>query len=326
MTAVRFLVARALVAASLAVAMLPVGAGAQPPSPPATPPAVAPARFQDAAIQVVDETLESRALGRRIAYRVLLPAGYASSARRHATLYLLHGLTGSFSDWERRSQLASHLARHDIVVVMPEGENAWYTDSAETPADRFETYIATDLVEDVERKFRVLATRHGRAIAGLSMGGYGALKFALKRPAQFAVAGSLSGALMATRDRPATSSGRQPETPFQRTVRESLAAAFGPPGHANRAANDLFALAEKAEPAALPYLYLDCGTEDGLLDVNREFAAALRSRKIAYEFHEGPGAHTWDYWDRRIVEFLRVMTQRMPAARRDEPRVLPLPR
>ena len=292
----------------------PAPARPQGPPPERTPRDVPPSMGQPGVfapvVRVADETLESRALGRSIKYRVMLPPAYGMDAHRYPTLYLLHGLTGTYSDWERRSQLADQLARYDLVIVMPEGQNSWYTDAAAATSDRFETYIATDLVEDVEKKFQVIAARYGRAIAGLSMGGYGALKFGLKYPDKFAVVGSFSGAFLTMQE-----SSSPPTTESGRLVRDSRQAAFGPPDSPARAGNDLMLLAEKAEPARMPYFYVSCGTEDGLIDVNREMVAVLHKRKIAYEYHESAGAHTWDYWDRDVRVFLDVLARRVPIAR-----------
>lgn len=266
---------------------------------------------QPPGVRVLDETLESKALGRSLKYRVMLPAGYGTSAHRYPVLYLLHGLAGHYTDWEQQSRLSTYLAGYDLVVVMPEGENAWYTDSATVPADKFETAIGVDLVADVERKFQVLGTRFGRAIAGLSMGGYGALKYGLKYPGRFVMVGSLSGALLAD-DSP---EGIPPESEFGRLVHQSRVAAFGPLGSPGRAANDVTAMAAKANPATMPYVYVACGTEDGLIPVNRAFVAALHKQKIAYEYRESAGAHTFAYWDRAIRPFLEALADRMPIRR-----------
>ncbi|MFA6168268.1 MAG: alpha/beta hydrolase-fold protein [Gemmatimonadaceae bacterium] len=266
-----------------------------------------------ALVRVVDDSVKSAALsGRWMKYRVLLPATYDAGARRYASLYLLHGYGGAFSNWETHTRLADHLAPYDLVIVLPEGENSYYVNATAFPAERFETYIQDDLVKDVEGKYRVMPARYARAIGGLSMGGYGALKFGLRRPAQFAVAGSMSGAVGAGRSVAATAAPSEPASPAQVAARERTNALLGPPGSPERARNDLFALVDSSDAGKLPYLYLDCGTEDGLLDVNREFAALLLRRKAAYEYHELPGGHTWDYWDRRVVAFLDVLSRRIP--------------
>jgi S-formylglutathione hydrolase FrmB len=89
----------------------------------------------------------------------------------------------------------TYAAQYRLIVVTPEGNNGWYTDSASTATDKYESYLLKELIPDVEKRFRTIESRYGRGIAGLSMGGYGALKFGLKSPATFAFAGSLSGAV-----------------------------------------------------------------------------------------------------------------------------------
>ncbi len=176
---------------------------------------------------------------------------------------------------------------------MPDGENAWYTNAADK-GPRFEDYIADDLVKDVESKYRI-RSRYGRAIAGLSMGGYGALKIALKRPGTFAAAGGFSSALGVT----------DPKFDDDLTsFKDQLYRIYGPAGSETRVANDILLIIGKAKPAGAPALYVDCGTSDGLIDGNRELVAVLQKRGFAYEYHEVAGAHTWDYWNRRIEFFL----------------------
>ncbi len=251
-----------------------------------------------------DDTVASAALGRTMKYRVLLPEGYEQSGARYRALYLLHGLAGDYMDWSTRTDLATIARSVPLVIVMPEGENAWYTNAADK-GPRFEDYIADDLVKDVESKYRVIRSRYGRAIAGLSMGGYGALKIGLKRPATFAAAAGFSSALGVT----------DPKFDDGLTAyKEQLYKIYGPAGSETRTANDILLVVEKAVPARAPALYLDCGTEDGLLDSNLELAAALKKRGLAYEYHEVPGAHTWDYWNRRIQAFLPWLMRAFRAA------------
>lgn len=236
-------------------------------------------------------------------YRVLLPQDYDASLRRYPVLYLLHGLTGDYKDWTTRTNLAEYTRALPLIVVMPDGENSWYTNDASDPSSKFETYIVSDLVQDVEGKFRAIRSRYGRAIAGLSMGGYGSLKMALKQPGLFAFAGSMSGALAVARD--AEFGGRMG------AEGERIARIFGPAGSQTRKENDVYAIAAAARPAAAPYLYMDCGTSDGLLASNRELVDAIGKAKLAYEYHELPGAHTWDYWDARIQEMLPLVMRKM---------------
>jgi S-formylglutathione hydrolase FrmB len=213
---------------------------------------------------------------------------------QYRALYLLHGLTGDYLDWSTRTDLARIAREAQMVIVMPDGENSWYVNAADK-GPRFEDYIADDLVTDVEKKYRVIRSRYGRAIAGLSMGGYGALKIALKRPGLFAAAGGFSSALGVT----------DPKFDDALTAyKEQLYKIFGAAGRETRTTNDILLVAGKAKPETAPALYLDCGTSDGLLESNRALVAILQRRGFSYEYHEVPGAHTWQYWNRRIEAFL----------------------
>lgn len=274
-------------------------------APPATQPA-APVTTEAARLATpLDETVQSAALGRAMKYRVLLPDDYAASERRYPVLYLLHGLGGDYTDWTSRTNVAEYSRALPLIIVMPEGENSWYTNSAADASARFEDYILTDLQADVVRKFRTVNSRYGRAIAGLSMGGYGALKMAVKRPGAFAVAGSFSGAFNVTRV-------GELERLIGEAEAQRIQRIFGPAGARTRTENDLVALAAAIKPAAAPYLYVDCGTSDhALIAANRDVVAALHKAGAAYEYHEVAGAHAWDYWDRRIREFLPILMRKL---------------
>ncbi|HYO63956.1 MAG TPA: alpha/beta hydrolase family protein [Pyrinomonadaceae bacterium] len=261
---------------------------------------------------------ESRLAGRVLPYKVLLPADYNPDARaggaRYPVLFLLHGFGGSHADWLAKSKLAEYAAEHRMIVVTPEGANGWYTDSAEVAPDKFESYIVGELIADVGRRFRTIEAREGRAVAGLSMGGYGALKFGVKHPEKFVLAASMSGAVGAASWRTLDDLAPWP------SLRRSLAQTFGPADGPAKAANDLFKLLRELPPervAALPFLYLDCGTEDelGLLASNRSLADLLVARKIPHEYRQLPGGHNWAYWDRQVREVLRLAARTMAPAR-----------
>ncbi len=226
---------------------------------------------------------------------VVLPTGYDDSPRLYPVLYLLHGHDGGHRTWLERTNLLTHLARLPVIVVLPDAGNSWYTNSAARPDERFEEYVAREVPAFIDQHFRTLSYREARYVAGLSMGGYGAIKLGLKHPGRFSLVGSFSGAPRAVMD----------------TVSSTVRDAFGPPGSAARADNDLLALAGRVPPAGLPYFYVDCGTGDGLTAANRAFTEVLAARSIAYEYHEVPGTHTWEIWDRRLPVFLRLVEERI---------------
>lgn len=254
---------------------------------------------------VKEDKLVSKLMGRDISYRVVLPAGYSdekNSAVRYPVVYLLHGLTGHFNNWTDRTKLSDYIAPYNVIIVTPEGDNGWYTDSAAKPNDKYESYIIQELIPEIDKKYRTLANRPNRAIAGLSMGGFGALKFGVKYPEMFTLAGSFSGALFA-------SSYRTPDDLPPGAIRTSLIDIFGAVDSPTKKANDLFALVREASPEkikAMPFLYVDCGTEDFLFQNNRDFIALLTEKKIPHEYRQLPGVHDWKYWDRQVKEFLRV--------------------
>jgi S-formylglutathione hydrolase FrmB len=231
---------------------------------------------------------------------VVLPTGYHESARRYPVLYLLHGHGGGNLNWMQRTNLLAYTARLPLIIVLPDAGNSWYTNSSARPDERYEEYVAREIPAWVDAQFRTLTFREARYVAGLSMGGYGALKLGLKYSARFSLAGSFSGAPLAT------------DTSYH-----TLLDAFGPAGSPSRAENDLLALIREARVAAGTYFYIDCGSADELLAENRAFVQAMSARPLAYEYHEVPGAHGWEYWDRRLPVFLRLVEERiarLPAA------------
>jgi S-formylglutathione hydrolase FrmB len=255
---------------------------------------------------------ESKLVGASLPYNVVLPADYkrgASKNKLYPVLYLLHGLGGSAGDWvSTRAHLADYAASYPFIIVVPEGRDGWYTNGA-VPNEKFESYFVEELIPDVERRFRAIASREGRAIAGLSMGGYGALKFGLKYPDRFAFAASMSGALRAV--------SWLPDQSLPEFIRPSIVRVYGPAGSDVRRDNDIYTIVKEMKPeriATLPYFYLDCGTEDFLISNNRDFSALLIEKKIPHEFRELPGTHSWPYWDRQVQEVLKIAAQKLSPA------------
>ncbi len=190
---------------------------------------------------------------------------------------------------------------------MPEAGSSYYTNSVDRPRDRYEDYIVNDLIADVESKFPVAAERQNRAIAGVSMGGYGAVKLALRHPDLFVFAGGLSSAI----DVPSRpfSLARFSTWRFHRKI-------FGPMGSKERLDNDPFVLVRSTDPARTPYLFLACGEqESGLLPSNRKFAALLESRRFRHEFHAVPGGHNWNQWNAQLPAMFESMAKQMPFPR-----------
>ena len=252
--------------------------------------------------------LQSKLVHKALPYNVILPADYnTSSTTRYPVLYLLHGLTGHYSDWVSRTNIADYAAPYRMIIVTPEGNDGWYTDSATVVNDKYETYVLKELIPDVQQRYRTIEARYGRGIAGLSMGGYGSLKFGLKSPSTFVFAASMSGALGVARftEKETTASGWGTSLQL-----------FGPVDSETRKANDLFQIINQLSPArvaALPFFYFDCGTEDSplIFPYNRELAVLMSEKKIPHEYRELPGDHSWAYWDKQVQEVLRIAALKM---------------
>jgi len=235
---------------------------------------------------VITASMKSEALGADVSYQVIVPPDYEKSRMRYPVLYLLHGYGGHYFNWVQRTNLAEYVRRESLIVVLPEGANLWYVNS---PKGKEEDHIIKELIPAVDRDYRTIALRGSRAIAGLSMGGYGSLLLGLKYPQLFAVAGSFSGAVAAA----------QSDSANAKEV-------FGEMNSPLRKENDLQELIKTAK-TPLPFLYIDCGTEDRLVESNRRFMQVLHGAKIPYEYRELPGAHTWPYWDGQVQQLLQVL-------------------
>lgn len=259
---------------------------------------------QETTVQTIQ--LDSKLLKRKVWFTVILPEHYYDkneSGRVYPVVYLLHGLDGRFDNWTGKTELVNDARVANWITVTPEGADGWYTDSATHPEDKFESYIIQELIPGVDHKYRTIREGRGRAIAGLSMGGYGAIKFGLKYADMFSLVGSFSGALSA----PLPSA--IDIAPNWKLLTDSLASVYGPEDSKTRRENDIFRLL-KEMPAerlkSLPFIYLSCGTEDNLLKTNRDFDALLVDKKLPHEFRELPGKHEWPFWNTQLDEFLRV--------------------
>jgi S-formylglutathione hydrolase FrmB len=226
-----------------------------------------------------------------------LPADYAASLeRRYPVCLLLHGGGGTAAGL-RGLGLAGLATRHQILIVAPEAGPSLFVDPARGEGPRLETAILQELLPELDRRYRTRGAGRGRIVAGLSFGGFAALRFGILHPELFAVAVSLSGVVEA----PRWSALEEDFLPSR--MREQMDRAFGPAGSASRQEKDLFALVAILSPEdrrRLPLLRLECGTEDLFLPSNQRFAAQLQRLGIRHEFRTSPGKHDGEFWRSRL--------------------------
>lgn len=216
-------------------------------------------------------------------------ASAAEDERGVPVLYLLHGLSDDCTIWERRTSIERYATEKGIAVVMPEVRRSFYAD--EVVGEKYWTFIAEELPQLIASTFRVSTAREDTFVAGLSMGGFGAFKLALNHPDRFAAAASLSGALDASKLRADIGTGNLlPRVWDGRDITGTV--------------DDLRGLVIRAAPADLPALFMDCGTEDELMSMHRDFRAVAEEHSAEITWRERPGAHTWEFWDESIQEVL----------------------
>ncbi len=238
----------------------------------------------------------SEALGRMTSAMVILPEGMPGP---FPVMYLLHGLTDDHTAWVRRTSIERYVEKLPLIVVMPNGGRSFYADAKSKPKAAYDAYITKELAGFVDSTFQTVAAREGRAIAGLSMGGYGAMAVALRHPDMFCAASSHSGALgFCSRSLWNNKEWRAEYVPaFGRNPRG------GP--------NDIFALVKKTDRALLPALRIDCGRKDFLIEENRAFHRHLKRLKVPHVYKEYPGQHEWAYWDEHIRDTLKFVMKEL---------------
>jgi len=248
----------------------------------------------------------SDALGMGVTVNVILPEKAktligmaANSEGEYKTLYLFHGLSDDHSIWMRRTSIERYAAEYGIAVVMPSVGRSWYTDTAYGGA--YYTFVTKELPAVCRSYFRFMSQkREDTLVAGLSMGGYGALKAALSRPDLFGGCASLSGALdICSFQRPKDDREWHGIFGDKYTCAEDLAGTE----------HDVFALAQKLAQADKPFpkTYLWCGDSDFLLEHSKRFTAHLSSLGIPHLYEQSEGDHSWRWWDLHIQDALNYL-------------------
>ncbi len=251
----------------------------------------------NSSVNVYDVHFSSTAIGKLLWYRAIIPN--IEGAQRLPVLILLHGANSSPSDFMDRSAIARLAAENQLIVIVPDGEYSYYSNAEHKRSAKWEDAIAVDLMHDIAQRWPVLGGREHFGIAGLSMGGYGAVKIALKHPDLFAFAGTMSGALDITR-RPASF------TRWGQTWRTWSIFGFT---KANRQTEDVFRLLDRYQNRTRIDWFSSCGEKDPLLPVNQRFVRSGREHGLKIDSMITSGGHDWQSWNEAMPRLFKAASE-----------------
>ena len=241
--------------------------------------------------------------------KLLFPGMPAREKKPFKTLYLLHGIFGNCTDWVSGTRIQAWAQERNLAVIMPSGENRFYLDN-ELSGERYGELIGRELVE-FTRELLPLSTQRGDTfLAGLSMGGYGAIRNGLKYHETFGCIAGLSSALIL--DAVLKSTNDAPMPIMRRSYYETIFGDIGKLPGSDKDPRGLVAML-KQSGASIPRMYLCCGTEDFLIEQNRDYHRFLLENGVEHTYAEGPGAHDWEFWDTYIHKVLDWLPLEAPA-------------
>lgn len=260
-------------------------------------------------------TIESAALGESVSYSIYLPDGYEESNRSYPVLYLLHGYTDNETGWTQFGEVqkitddaTEHLAVTDMIIVMPDAGVSWYINNHDGSVN-YEDFFTQELIPHIDETYRTRGMKEFRAVAGLSMGGYGTLIMATKHSELFTAAAPLSAAVFLDEEisgMPQENWDNALGTPFG----EGLEGEDRLTEHFRE--NSILDIMATEDPDVLNSVnyYIDCGDDDFLIRGNLALYNLMVEREIEAEFRVRDGAHTWDYWRTALPDVLEFVSAR----------------
>lgn len=265
---------------------------------------------------VIKESLKikSSALGKDVEYSIYLPAGYDQTNRSYPALYLLHGYSDDETGWTQFGEV-QQIADQSIhsgestsmVVIMPDAGVSWYLDSYDGKT-KFEEFFIKELIPHIEANYRVRAKKEFRAIAGLSMGGFGTLLYSTKYPEMFAAACPLSAAVWTDAE-----VENMPEARWNGYMSDLYGKGLKGKDRLNAhwKKNSILNLVESGDVEKLKKVrfYIDCGDDDFLIKGNMALHAAMIDKGIPHEFRVRDGGHTWEYWRTALPEVFKFVSK-----------------
>ena len=256
--------------------------------------------------------IKSTILNKDVRYTIYLPPGYETSERTYPVVYLLHGYSDDDTGWLQFGEI-NRLADKAIndgtippmIIVMPDGFVSFYMNSYDGK-EKYEDFFMQEFMPKVEGMYRIKAKKQYRAIAGLSMGGFGSLNYALKYPELFAAAAPLSAAIW---DDNAIENA--PQADWDRAYGQLFGRDLKGKERLTKSWYDNSALkiveTKSADDLKKVRYWIDCGDDDFLMKGNCLLHIAMTEKKIPHEFRMREGAHNWDYWRSGIIPALEFI-------------------
>ena len=248
------------------------------------------------AAQVDTLDIPSAGMNQTLHAAVVLPSTYKKTKTTYPVLYLLHGGGGSFRDWLSKVPDKTLLHRmadqYNIIIVTPDGgPYSYYFDSPLDKTSQYETFIATELPQKIEATYRTIQDRKGRIIAGLSMGGHGAMYIAARHPDRYCAVGSMSGVMNIN------TATWKVEPAFAQSRAQNFAKLLGAPKDTLMPypGYTIVSMTDQLKANNIPLIF-DVGVDDFLIEPNRDLHRRLLANKTPHDYTERPGAHTWEYW------------------------------
>ena len=261
---------------------------------------------------IEQNTIASKTLGRSVKYSIYFPPDYDYSQRAYPVVYLLHGFTDDNTAWLQFGEVNRYADKAiqdgtipPMIIVMPNGDSSWYINSFDG-AEKYEDFFVKEFIPGIEKLYRIKNEKKFRGIAGLSMGGYGTMIYALKYPELFAAAAPLSAGIFG--DDEIT---MMPESQWKAIFAPLFGKYLKGKDRLNKAwyDNSVLSIIDKKNGAELNKVryWIDCGDDDFLFNGNSLLHIALKRKLVKHEYRVRDGGHTWEYWRTGITDALKFI-------------------
>lgn len=262
-----------------------------------------------------DQQLASSLMDEKVSYSIYLPENHDKTDIEFPVVYLLHGGEGDEKSWPEKGQVQERLNRAidrgqlpPLIVVMPDGGMSWFMDSADG-AIPWESMLLEELIPHIESEYRANSNVDNRGIAGLSMGGFGALSITMRHPELFSSAAAIS---------PSLGNDARIKRHDQKTYDTIYSQVFGVPGlsgddrltpHWKKTAPHKLLLPDNLDRIRQSRYWIDCGDDDNLSLDNAHFHELLNANDVEHEFRVRDGGHNWRYWRTGLIPALQFISR-----------------